>query len=172
MQCEKAPLGRSGATHESRKERMTIEQRNARALAAGHARHDNATPDDTPTFLETTTGANWLADAGEQLVNGHDLKIGGKAIVRASDLAGLVAVVAEQRDKEDGGGLLGKLLVAVANYDMGTANSCLKSLMGKSDNPLGMVNEIAEDLARPFADAAAEQMRIDDEQEQAERASE
>ena len=145
---------------------------NALALAAGQARHDNASPDDTLAFLDTATGANWLADAGEQLVCGHDLKIGGKTVVETHELADAVVTFAIERHAEDEDGLLGQLLVFIANYDMANANSCLKSLMGKSSNPLGMVNEIAEGLAAPHADAAAEQMRIDDEQEQAERAFE
>lgn len=134
------------------------------------AAYDAMLPDDSEAFLDTTEGANWLADAGEQLVQGYDLKINGEIVVQAYELSDAVAAEAIRRveDHEDDDGMLGQLLVAVANYDISMAYSCLKKLLAPSNHPMSPVNEMAEALAAPYAKAAEEQMRREAEEEWAE----
>lgn len=132
--------------------------------------YDAMLPDESEAFLDTTEGANWLAHAGETLVYGDDLKIGGRSVVQAYDLSDAVATEAIRRveDCEDDDGMLGQLLVAVANYDIAKASRCLKKLLAPSNHPVSAVNEMAEALAAQHAKAAEEQMRREAEEEWAE----
>lgn len=59
--------------------------RNVQALRSAQVAWDNAMPDESESWIESTEGANWLSDCAEQLRTGHDVKIGGKVVVRAKD---------------------------------------------------------------------------------------
>lgn len=138
---------------------------NAHALAICQARHDARLPDDEQAFLDTSTGANWLSDAAETLLNGRDLALCGAVVVHAYELSDAAANEAIRRTKEgvDQEGLLGQLLVAVDNYDITTASACLKSLFHDWRGPRGVFHKCGEDLCRPHAERAAEQLRRDNE---------
>lgn len=59
--------------------------RNVQALRSAQVAWDNAMPDESESWVESTEGANWLSDCAEQLRSGHDVKIGGKVVVSAKD---------------------------------------------------------------------------------------
>lgn len=121
--------------------------------------YDHMLPDDEPAFLETPEGNSWIDDEAEALIDGRDVMIGRKTVVEAYQLSDAVAELAIGKDDEDG--MLGQLLVAVANYDISCASACLNKLLG-----IGAVTEIAYGLLEPHAEDAKQQMIEDGEWEE------
>lgn len=96
-------------------------------------------------WLETTQGANWLADAANALCDGNELKIGGHARVSLADFDEAVQAHAV-KNVPDNENWLGQLLIAVADYEHGAAHYAMKRLMGDKS-----VEDIATELCRPHA---------------------
>ncbi|WP_236209876.1 hypothetical protein [Pseudomonas tohonis] len=144
-----------------------LQRRNVAAFAAGQSRRDHSAPTESCDFLETAAGENWLSGAAEGLTLGQDLVAGGVVLVEAGELSDAAAADAIRRvaEGEDADGMLGQLLMAVDNYDIAKASACLKSLFHDQREPLGVFHRMARELAKPFADEAAEQLLREQEEE-------
>lgn len=136
---------------------MTPDSRNARALAAGQAAWDNASPAEDEAFLETSEGQNWLAGVAGDLIDGLDLKIGGTMRVEDYMLAEKLAGMALAAHESDQDGALGQILHAVAGGNIDRAKRALYMLISKTD-----IQNEAEALCAPFADEWVKANQEDD----------
>lgn len=129
-------------------------------LQMAQRRHESSLPAEPDVeWLETADGANWLDCAATDLLKGHSLQIGRRTPVEVSELDAAVAAEAVRRFQAGDDGMLGQLLLAVDNFDMGAASSCLKSLFHDTRSSSGSVfHAYAVDLIKPHADDAREQM--------------
>lgn len=133
-----------------------LERNNAAALKAGQFAWDSAAPDDSLDFLETTEGENWLYGAGLDLVIGRDLKINGFTCAESYLLADKLAEMTLAAHESDEDGALGQMLHALAGGNFDMAQRYLYALVSKN-----VIQQAAEDLCSPFADAYVESMQED-----------
>lgn len=125
-------------------------------FAQAQRAYDNMLPDEDDHFLDTNEGQSWLDDVAEKLIAGDDVKIDRLTSISAYQLSDAVAEAATNKliNHDDDDGMLGQILVAVANYDIATASGCLQKLLGES-----FVKNLAIEIAAEFADEHVAEMR-------------
>lgn len=134
-----------------------LERNNAAAMKAGQFAHDNASPDDSQEFLETSEGQNWISSAANDLIFGYALKIGGVVVVDPWQLGEKLTAIALAKREEFEDGELEQMIAFVVAGKIDEAQRALYRLIGKDT-----INEVAEGLCAPLADEYVESMQDED----------
>ena len=135
------------------------------AMQACQARYDNMTTDDSDCFLDTNEGCNWQDGAATHLMSGNDYSVNSSAGVDYFDLCEFVGLQTQQSFTETDPNVLGFLVAAIQDGDIAAAKSALTEIL--YDVQKGDINTIVYDAACELlvdiAEAAADQMRADNE---------
>ena len=135
------------------------------AMQACQARYDNETPDDSDCFLDTNEGCNWQDGAATHLMSGKDYSVNSWTGVSCADLHTLVGNQTQHLLASEAPNLIGWMLCAVQAGDIAGAKEALTEILydmhkGKLAT---IVRSAANELLTDIAEAAADQMRIDNE---------
>ena len=135
------------------------------AMQACQARYDNETPDDSDCFLDTNEGSNWQDGAATHLMSGKDYSVNSWTGVTYGELCDFVGLQTQQCFMESEQNLLGLLVAAIQDGDIAAAKSALtESLYDVNKGDIkAIVYDSACELLVDIAEAAADQMRIDNE---------
>lgn len=135
------------------------------AMQACQARYDNMTPDDSDCFLDTNEGCNWQDGAATHLMSGNDYSVNSWTGVTYGELCDFVGLQTQQCFMESEPNLLGLLVAAIQDGDIAAAKSALAEILYdvKKGDIKAIVYDAACELLVDIAEAAADQMRADNE---------
>lgn len=117
--------------------------------------YDHQLPDDSPTvddWLETAEGDNWLYDSACGLIRGLDLKISGRTVLCCSKLHEAVHAMIAGRLAEDHDRFLAQAFI----WSAGGADP--QNFLASIIKPIE-IEQIAEDLVRPFSELRIQELR-------------
>ncbi len=118
-------------------------------------RHDMAEPECDKKFIDTAEGSNWAEGVAQDLMACKPLKIGGKEVIKAFDLADRLAELVS--DAFDPDGNYAAMILAAALGDGDRAKACFEAFMGKQ-----YVENLAYEMAAQHAEAYAASRGEDD----------
>ena len=141
------------------------------ALQACQARYDHMLPDDSECFLDTNEGCNWQDGAATHLMSGKDYSVNSWTGVTYGELCDFVGLQTQQCFMEAEASMLGWLVAAIQDGDIAAAKSALTEILYdvKKGDIKAIVYDSACELLVDIAEAAADQMRIDNEDDDYDR---
>lgn len=125
------------------------------AMKAAQSRYDNELPDDTPDFLDTPTGSNWLESSADWLMSGQDYKLSGRVRVPVDALHDLVGKRVLACFQGADATALGWLMTAIDLGDAAEASSALREIT--YDVGETVIREAALELLKPLAKEAEQE---------------
>lgn len=141
------------------------------AMQACQRKYDNETPDDSDCFLDTNGGCNWQDGAATHLMSGKDYSVNSWTGVTYGELCDFVGLQTQQCFMESEPNLLGLLVAAIQDGDIAAAKSALTEILYdvKKGDIKAIVYDSACGLLVDIAEAAADQMRADNEDDDYDR---
>lgn len=118
-------------------------------------RHDMAEPECETKFIDTAEGSNWADGVAQDLMACKPLKIGGKEVIKAFDLADKLAELTACAFDPDGN--YAAMILAAALGDGDRAKACFEAFMGAK-----YVENLAYEMAAQHAEAYAAEQGDDD----------
>lgn len=118
-------------------------------------RHDMAEPECETKFIDTAEGDAWAKCVADDLMACKPLKIGGKEVIKAFDLADKLGELVSAAFDSDGN--YAAMILAAALGDGDRAKACFEAFMGKQ-----YVENLAYEMAAEWAEEYAKS-RGDDE---------
>lgn len=135
------------------------------ALKVCQDRYDHMLPDDTDCFLDTNEGANWIDGAADRLMGGDDYQVNSWTGVTCGDLHTLVGNQTQHFMASEDPNLIGWMLCAIQDGDIAGAKEALTEILYDmhKGNLETIVRNAAYELLTDISEAAAEQIRLDNE---------